>query len=108
MSTMPMAIRVSVLTGPTDDRTGKGEHDHEPGDLRERLGFEQVIAAADHAAPQVVGVIQGRVPIEEHLAVRRLDADAGGSSGRVDLDPADRPAIRVANIDPHGLSLAAG
>jgi dTMP kinase len=53
-------------------------------------------------------VIQGGVPVEEELAVRRLEAYAGWSPGRVDLDPADAPALGVANVDPHGISLAPG
>ena len=91
-----------------DRRTGEGEHHHEARDLRERLGSKKVVTAAEDAPPQVLSVIEGGVPVEEDLAKPAMDVHPGRSADRIDLDPADLPALGVVKLDPHSIRIAAG
>ena len=64
-----------------DDRTGKGEYDHEAGDLGKRFRAEEVRAAANDAASQVTGVIERGLPVKEDLAIAALDVHPRRSLG---------------------------
>jgi hypothetical protein len=90
-------------------RTEERQHDDHRGDDRERLLVEEVRTAARDAATEVAAIVDGRVPLQEHLAARFNDRRPHGAGDGVHLQVSQRPSMLVAKRDPHaGRILLAG
>ncbi len=63
------------------------------------------MASADHAAAQVMRIIQSVVPVKKHLAVGLRRTHTGGALGRIDLNPADSASVLVAKLDSHAMAM---
>ncbi len=90
----------------TNGGTGERQQHHEDRDLGKVLGSKQVVAAADHASPKMVSIVERGIPVEELLTIGALEPHAGRSFGHVHDRPADLLTPSVANLDPHVIRIA--
>ena len=80
---------------------GEGQHDHESGDLRECLASVEG-AAAGQAATKLPIVIEGLIPLQEHVSGVLEGPDPRGAQGRIDLEGRPSTLIRFSQHDAHG------